>query len=112
MERGVSAASKWISRMVLSLRSTSALVVIISLTKSPRPPENSRHSVRKGALVIPAMGASTTGGSAVSGPMRKGWVTLPFSRTTRAPGPGPYRASPTIACSFSSRSLVSSSAGV
>ena len=61
IERGFSVASKWMSCMVFSLRSTSARVVIISLTNSPLPPVNSRHRVRKGALVMPAMGASTTG---------------------------------------------------
>ena len=48
--------------MVLAFRSTSARVVIISLTKSPCRRVNSRHRVRNGALVIPAIGASTTGG--------------------------------------------------
>lgn len=72
IERGVSVASKWISCMVFSLRSTSARVVIISLTNRPLPPLNSRHSVRNGALVIPAIGASTTGGATVCGPMRNG----------------------------------------
>ncbi len=57
------------SCMVFSLRSTSARVVIISLTNRPLPPLNSRHRVRKGALVIPAMGASTTGGCTACGPM-------------------------------------------
>ncbi|ADI10370.1 cytospin-A, putative [Streptomyces bingchenggensis BCW-1] len=69
MERGFSVPSKWISRMVLASRSTSARVVIISLTNSPLPPENSRQRVRNGALVIPAMGASTTGGVTVCGPI-------------------------------------------
>ncbi|GAB1335502.1 hypothetical protein ACE1SV_20920 [Streptomyces sp. E-15] len=44
------------------------------------PPLNSRHRVRKGALVIPAMGASTTGGVTACGPMESGWVIV------RAPG--------------------------
>ncbi len=47
IERGVSLASKWMSCMVFSLRSTSARVVIISLTNS-LPPLNSRQSVRNG----------------------------------------------------------------
>src|SRR6478609_5243531 len=87
IERGVSLASKWMSCMVFSLRSTSARVVIISLTNSPLPPENSRHRVRKGALVMPAMGASTTGGCTVCGPIwssgRAGAsvVMAPLSRT-------------------------------
>lgn len=55
--------------MVFSLRSTSARVVIISLTNRPLPPLNSRHSVRNGAFVIPAMGARTTGGCALWGPI-------------------------------------------
>ena len=74
IERGFSVASKWISCMVFSLRSTSARVVIISLTNRPLPPLNSLHSVRKGALVIPAMGARTTGGVTVCGPICR-WVT-------------------------------------
>src|SRR5262249_11211686 len=57
-------------RIVLASRSTSARVVIISLTNSPRPPENSLHRVRNGALVIPAIGARTTGGWTVCGPIR------------------------------------------
>ena len=68
--------------MVLSLRSTRARVVIISQTKSPLPPENSRHSVRNGALVMPAIGASTTGGHTVCGPMRSaGAVASAVMRT-------------------------------
>ncbi len=70
IERGFSVASKWISCMVFSLRSTSARVVIISLTNRPLPPLNSLHRVRKGAFVIPAMGARTTGGCTVCGPIR------------------------------------------
>ncbi len=58
--------------MVFSLRSTRARVVIISLTNSPLPPENSRQRVRNGALVMPAMGASTTGGCTVCGPIARG----------------------------------------
>ncbi len=58
--------------MVFSLRSTSARVVIISLTNRPLPPLNSRHRVRKGAFVIPAMGARTTGGETTCGPTRRG----------------------------------------
>src|SRR5690606_21279740 len=93
IERGVSLASKWISCMVLSLRSTSARVVIISLTNSPLPPLNSRHRVRKGALVIPAMGASTTGGDTVCGPIARvdpgaavGVGIAPLSRIRAVPG--------------------------
>ena len=37
--------------------------------EEPLPPLNSRHSVRNGALVIPAMGASTTGGRTACGPI-------------------------------------------
>ena len=42
--------------------------MIISLTYSPPP--NSRHSGRNGWFVMPAIGASTTGGDTTSGPMR------------------------------------------
>ncbi len=69
IDRGRSVSPNWISCIVFSLRSTSARVVIISLTNSPLPPENSRHRVRNGALVIPAIGASTTGGDTRCGPM-------------------------------------------
>ncbi|MFV8184453.1 hypothetical protein LXH13_13435 [Streptomyces spinosirectus] len=37
------------------------------------PPLNSLHRVLKGAFVIPAMGASTTGGATAYGPMDSGW---------------------------------------
>ncbi len=93
--------------MVFSLRSTSARVVIISLTNSPLPPLNSLHRVRNGALVIPAMGASTTGGRTACGPMRRVVFTgvlgvgegmgipplsrIPLSPMARDPGPGPAR---------------------
>ena len=50
IERGFSVSSKWISCMVFSLRSTSARVVIISLTNRPLPPQNSRHRVRNGRV--------------------------------------------------------------
>ena len=83
--------------MVFSLRSTSARVVIISLTNRPLPPLNSRHSVRKGAFVIPAMGARTTGGWTVCGPIRRAEFTVdvgvdipPLSR--RRPVPRKMRA--------------------
>ena len=42
--------------------------MIISLTY--RPPPYSRHRVRNGWLVMPAIGASTTGGDTTNGPMR------------------------------------------
>ena len=58
-------------RSVLSLRSARPRAVIISLTNSP-PGSNVRHSRRNGALVMPAMGASTTGGHTASGPIRSG----------------------------------------
>ncbi|GAA0456767.1 hypothetical protein GCM10009544_19260 [Streptomyces stramineus] len=54
-------------------------MVIISLTNSPLPPENSRQSVRKGAFVIPAIGASTTGGHTVCGPTESGVKGEPAS---------------------------------
>lgn len=95
IERGFSVASKRISCMVFSLRSTSARVVIISLTNRPLPPLNSLHRVRKGAFVIPAMGARTTGGWTACGPIRRrlagaatgvatGVDIRPFSRTERS----------------------------
>lgn len=55
--------------MVVASRSTSARLVIISQTYSPAP--YCRHSCRKAVLVIPAIGASTTGGSTVCGPIRR-----------------------------------------
>jgi hypothetical protein len=79
IERGVSDASKRISCIVFSLRSTSARVVIISLTNSPLPPLNSLHSVRNGAFVMPAMGASTTGGRTVCGPICRAVFTAGVS---------------------------------
>ncbi len=91
IERGFSLASNLISCMVFSLRSTSARVVIISLTNSPLPPLNSRHRVRKGALVMPAMGASTTGGVTACGPMVRDWVItgLRDGSTARDTGQAP-----------------------
>src|SRR5665811_534833 len=67
------------------VRSTNAREVTISATY--RPPPFSRHSRRNAALVMPAIGASTTGVSTTSEPMRSGgrtgaaevvtWVILP-----------------------------------
>jgi len=67
------------------VRSTNAREVTISATYSPPP--FSRHSRRNAALVMPAIGASTTGVSTTSEPMRSGgrtrvaevvtWVILP-----------------------------------
>src|SRR4051794_17551930 len=68
MLRGRSVSAKRISRSVLASRSTSARGVIISLTYKPAGRVSvadsacSWHSVRNGALVMPAIGASTTGG--------------------------------------------------
>src|SRR5690348_6661150 len=60
---------------VFALRSTSARVVIISLTNSPPAWPGSRagamasrHKRRKAVLVMPAIGARTTGGSATTRP--------------------------------------------
>src|SRR5262249_59967243 len=53
--------AKAIMRMVFGLRSTSARVVTISHTYRPAP--CSRQSWRNATLVMPAIGASTTGGS-------------------------------------------------
>ena len=72
--------------MVFSLRSTSARVVIISLTKRPLPPLNSLHRVRKGAFVIPAMGARTTGGRTVCGPICKGDTGVDIAPLSRMRG--------------------------
>ena len=54
----------------MALRSTSARAVIISETYSPAP--KPRHSVRNGGLVMPAIGASTTGAAIASGPIESG----------------------------------------
>src|SRR5437763_2549408 len=56
-------------RSVFRLRSTSARVVTISHTYRPAP--CSRHSCRNATFVMPAMGASTTGGSTGYGPRRR-----------------------------------------
>src|SRR4051794_26217429 len=63
-ERGRSSAANWIIRTVFAFRSTSVRDVIISLTYSPPPYD--LHSRRNAVLVIPAIGASTTGGSATT----------------------------------------------
>ena len=66
--------------------SMSARVVTISV--GYRPPSsslwrapNSRQSTRKAMLVTPAMGASMTGVSTVSGPMVKGLRSRPDGAT-------------------------------
>ena len=64
MLRGVSSGANSIMCNVFGLRSTSARVVIISLTYSPAP--YWRHNRRNATLVMPAIGASTTGGSATT----------------------------------------------
>src|SRR5690606_14169932 len=56
------------------VRSTNARLVIISLTYRPAP--NSRHSRRNAVLVMPAIGASTTGTSSSGGPMLSCFATL------------------------------------
>ena len=68
MLRGDSSGAKWARRVVLRWPSTRPRAVTISLTYRPAP--NSRHMVRNGALVTPAIGARTTGGHTSSGPMR------------------------------------------
>ena len=72
-ERGFSSGSCEMSRIVSGVRSTSARVVTISdtyrLVAPDAPPASrpavpySRHSRRKARLVMPAIGASTTGDS-------------------------------------------------
>src|SRR5690242_21335111 len=85
MERGCSSGSCSMRRIVSGVRSTRALEVIISLTykdvaplaspaSSPSSPY-SRHSLRKARLVMPAMGASTTGDSMVWRPICSGGRT-------------------------------------
>ncbi|GGP15364.1 hypothetical protein GCM10012278_74850 [Nonomuraea glycinis] len=54
-------------RSVRGLRSTRARVVIISHTNNPAP--CSRQSALNGAFVMPAIGASTTGGHTSIGPI-------------------------------------------
>ncbi len=68
-------------RMVSGSRSTSARVVIISLTN--RPPPKSRQSRRNGESVMPAIGASTTGGHTAYGPILSS--CMPPSSQLRTP---------------------------
>src|SRR6218665_465272 len=70
MDRGVSDSWWRMSRIDSGVRSTNALLVIISLTYRPAP--NSRQSRRNAVFVIPAIGASTTGISSGRGPMGRG----------------------------------------
>jgi len=56
--------------IVAALRSTNARLVVISETYSPAP--DSLQSRRNARFVIPAMGASTTGGSTTTSPTRIG----------------------------------------
>ena len=69
--------------IVAALRSTNARLVVISETYSPAP--DSLQSRRNARFVMPAMGASTTGGSTTTSPTRIGkrWaidatLTLPI----------------------------------
>src|SRR6185503_15136760 len=71
---------------VVVSRSTSPRLVIISQTYRPAP--CSAQSRRYAALVMPAIGASTTGTGTVSGPRVRGMPRL--SGSTRA-GPNPER---------------------
>ncbi len=86
MERGVSDSWWRMRRIVVSLRSTRAREVIISLTYRPAP--YSRQRRRNAVFVMPAIGASTTGASSAMGPMRNGGavetavVILLFSQTS------------------------------
>ena len=59
-------------RNVSGRLSISARAVTISETNKPAP--CSRHSARKAELVIPAIGASTTGGSITWSPLASGRV--------------------------------------
>ena len=85
-----------------ALRSTTARAVIISLTNRPgRAPATgpgreasasgaaaaSRHSSRNGALVTPAIGASTTGGQIDSGPIDSGGAGGAAVSSTTSPVP-------------------------
>jgi hypothetical protein len=81
---GSSSANRAMHR-VLWLRSAMPRAVIISLTNSP-PGSNVRHSRRNGALVMPAIGASTTGGHTRSGPILSG-VGLSVGSTVMACAP-------------------------
>src|SRR6185312_11437993 len=89
----MSSSSSWeMIRMDISLRSTSAREVTISATYNPPP--YSRHSRRNAVLVMPAIGARTTGVSTVCRPSCRGGsaslggvgvlgeitVTVPFSQ--------------------------------
>src|SRR6218665_1599779 len=70
MDRGVFDWWWGMSRIDSGVRSTNALLVIISLTYRPAP--NSRQSRRNAVFVLPAIGASTTGNSGGRGPMCRG----------------------------------------
>ena len=79
-DRGYSPGSNRIIAIVLRSRSTRARVVIISQTYSPPAPSGwygraeLPHRRRNDEFVIPAIGASTTGGDTAYGPMRRGAV--------------------------------------
>ncbi len=84
-ERGDSEGANRIIRIVRSLRSTSARLVIISQTY--RPPPYSRQICRNAGFVIPAIGASTTGESSVIDPIRSGGaVAVPDAGGTTVRG--------------------------
>src|SRR5687767_11725202 len=91
-------------RSVFELRSTRARVVTISHTYSPErlgfasaqlvprpdvgsPAPCSRQSRRKAAVVMPAVGASTTGGSAAYGPMDNGTSSRMAQHARTGPHP-------------------------
>ena len=71
-ERGHSPAPGAIMRKVSGRLSIKARAVTISDTNNPAP--CSRQSARKAELVIPAIGARTTGGSITWSPLASGRV--------------------------------------
>src|SRR5688500_1711118 len=83
--RGDSSAPNAIIWRVLALRWTTAVAITISFTYTSPGPYR-RHIARNGALVTPAIGASTTGAAGVKSPMRSGCIrtTVPVAHSVRA----------------------------
>src|SRR5687767_6025998 len=83
MERVGSSGANPARAQLLSLPSTRPRAATIPLTNSPSP--WLRHTRRNAVLVMPAIGASTTGGDTSSGPMRSAGTTAVAS-AIGAPG--------------------------
>jgi hypothetical protein len=79
--RGDSPGAKVTIRSVLALPWTNAVAITISLTYI-KPDANSRHNVRNGAFVTPAIGAKTMGDANSMLPIFNGFMASGFIVTS------------------------------